>query len=572
MGSGKKSAKIMFVADQPSEKESDNGKWMTDKGGRLLRDLLAQLGIDVKKDCYFTGVVKCPTPADEKGNQRQPLRDEITNCLPYIEAEIEIVDPDIIVPMGNVALKVILGKTGITKFRGKAVEKDGRIIFPILHPNMIFRQPKHAKNFTTDLTNLQLLYENGLEFLEKQEVNYRYLETIEEVEEEIKRLEKEAKWLVFDIETTGLNPFKKGSKIVCISLTDKTHYGVTIPLEHREFTWEKDKLERIKGLLKNLLENPTIKKAGHNGKFDMKWLLYKYGIDVANYRFDPMLAHYIAVSEERGGHGLKELAWEHTDMGGYDNALDEYKQTLPEAERNNYDNIPWEILREYAAADVDCTMRLIKVFKPMIEENEKWIDLYDIYMDASYAIRDMEISGIKLNEKRLEEFDKAYQKRIEEIEEKLRSFPEVVQIEREKLRLYELRQLEMKKPKEERDPKVLKWNKYKNFRFNFGSTDQLRELLFDKLGLDTPFKTEKGLPSTGKETLEYLEGKHPIAKLLSEWRKLEKLYGTYIAPAKEWIGEDGLVHPVFNLTGTVTSRMSSESPKKVGHHYGNIVR
>jgi DNA polymerase I-like protein with 3'-5' exonuclease and polymerase domains len=323
----------------------------------------------------------------------------------------------------------------------------------------------------------------------------------------------------------------------------------------------------------------------------MKWLLYRYNINVKNYSFDPMIAHYIAVSEERGGHGLKDLAWEHTDMGGYDNALDDYKKANNIV--GNYDLIEWEILREYAAADVDCTMRLIKVFEPMInaEDKPKWPALFDLYMEGSYALRDMEVDGIKADEDRIQEFQKAYLSRIAEIEEKLRRFPEVVNIEREKHKLFELRALEMKKPKDDRDPAILKYNKYKNFEFSFGSTVQLRELLFEKLGLETPFLTDKGKLkkknqltiqdwSTGKETLAYLEDKHPIANLLSEWRKLEKLYGTYIAPAKEWIGEDGLVHPSFNLTGTVTSRLSSEAPnaqnfprksnnpKEFQYHYG----
>lgn len=559
MGTGTKSARIMFVSDTPTEFENKKNKWMIGKAGTLFRSVLEQVGIDID-DCYFTGVTKCPTPADDKGEQRQPLRTEVDNCMQYLEAEIEVINPEIIVPLGNVALKKLLGVTGITKYRGKAVEKEGRILFPILHPQMVFKQPKHATQFAKDVDNLALLLQKGKEFLARTDVDYQYLEDVDLVEAECARLE-ESEWVVFDLETTSLNPFLPNQKIVCISLTDRDHYGVTIPLEHREFTWPGMALDRVKAAIKKLLESRKSKKVAHNGKFDMKWLLAKYGIDVANFVFDPLLAHYVAVSEEQGGHGLKALAWEHTDMGGYDNELDEYKKTLPEAIRNNYDNIPWEILRVYAAADVDCTMRLIPIFLPLIDSNPKWRAAYDeLFMKGSYALRDIECNGIKLSEERLAEFMKVFPERISQIEDKLRQYPEVVQIEREKHKMFELRQLEMKKPKEERDPEIVKWNKYKNFKFNFGSVAQLRELLFDRLGLQTPFKTDTGDFSTGKETLEYLEDKHPIAGLLSEWRKLEKLYGTYVVPAAEWIGEDGLVHPTFNLAGTVTTRLSSEAP------------
>lgn len=559
MGTGKKTARIMFVADNPTDFENTKGKWMVGKAGALFRSLIEQVGISID-DCYFTGAVKCPTPSDSRGEQRQPLKDEIDNCMQYLEAEIEVINPDIIVPMGNVALKKISGKTGITKFRGKAVEDNGRIIFPILHPANIFKQPKHATQFAKDIENLALLLDQGKGFMERADVEYRYLENVNEIEAECERLE-DAEWVVFDLETTGLNPFLADQKIICISLTDRDHNGVTIPLEHPEFVWDDVSFQRVKKALKKLLENPNPKKVAHNGKFDMRWLMAKYLIDVRNFAFDPMLAHYVAVSEERGGHGLKELAWEHTDMGGYDNALDEFRKTLPEDKRYNYGNIPWKILREYAAADVDCTMRLIPVFLPLIEANPKWVIAYnDLFINASYALCDVESNGIKLSREVWAEYNDAFPKRIKEIEEKLRQYPEVVLIEREKLRMFELRALEMKKPKEERDPEILKWNKFKGFKFNFGSVQQLRELLFERLGLSTPFKTDTGELSTGADALEHLEDKHPISGLLSEWRKLDKLYGTYVEPAESWIGEDGLVHPTFNLSGTVTTRLSSEAP------------
>jgi uracil-DNA glycosylase family 4 len=567
-GTGKKTAKIMFVSDQPSKIEYTQDRWMIGHAGDTLRHSLDMLDLDIANDCYFTGIVKFPTPED-----RPPLRDELEISQQYFNAELQVINPDIIVPMGNVALKQILGYTGITKYRGKAVEKDGRLIFPIVHPSLVYRQPVHLKKFVKDLQNLRLLLDEGNDFLEKSEVNYRYLEDLDEIKAECERLE-ESEWVVFDIETTGLNPFLPTSKIVCISLTDKDHSGVTIPIAHRDLGFSQDIIQKIVGFIKKLLENPKPKKMAYNGKFDMKWLNFIYGINVANFAFDPFLAHYLAVTEERGNATLKDLAWEHTDMGGYDNELDAYTAKLPESERHNYDNVPWDILKTYASGDVDCTMRVFNKLEPILRANGKWGWIFDnLLIEGSYMLRDVETNGAMLDLKTLEEYEQVYPQHIKNIEEKLRQYPEVVQIEREKLELFKLRQLEMKKPKAERDGEILKYNKYKNFKFNFGSPAQLRELLFVKLGLTTPFLTDTGEKhkklkneltiddlSTGKETLGYLEDKHPIANLLSEWRKLDKLYGTYIAPARSWIGIDGLIHPIYNLTGTVTGRLSSEAP------------
>lgn len=567
MGNGKRTAKVMFVVDNPTEEEYKAKRYFASRSGNLLIKALRTKGVDVAKLCYFTAVYKLPTP-----NNRQPVREEIYQHKGYLDAEIKVLNPDIIVPLGNVALKQIYGRVGITKLRGKAIEKDGKIIFPMIHPEVVFQQPKYAKLFARDIVNLAKIINEGNN--KQDEHEYRYLETMDEIEAELKRL-MDVEWVVFDLETSGLNPFLETSKIACISLTDRARYGVTIPLEHPESPLTPEELEKTKALLKQVLENPKTKKMAHNGKFDIKWLKVVYDIDVANFAFDPMLAHYLCVSEERGGHGLKDLTWEHIpEMGGYDNKLDEFKQTLPEKDRNNYCNIPWKILREYAAADVDCTFRLYEKFVKLLEKDEGWKFVFEnLLIPASYMLRDLEINGIKLDKDRLKQFKKAYEDRMEEIERKLREFPEVVQIEREKHELYKLRQLEMKKPKDQRDPDILKYSKYKNFKFNFGSPNHLRELLFEKLGLETPFLTDKGEEkqrlgqelsiqdySTGKETLEYLKDKHPIAALLAEWRRINKVYGTYISPAEEWIGKDELVHPTYLLTGTVTGRLASESP------------
>lgn len=565
-GNGKKSARLMFIADNPTAEEYEAGKYLSNKAGKLLKAALEQLGVNIKKDCYFTAVYKCPTP-----NDRQPVKDEIKAHEKFLLAEIEVIKPEIIVPMGNVALKLVHGRVGITKFRGKPIEKEGYTVFPILHPNMIFQQPKYAKLFAKDLQNL-VNFLNGN--IEEDKHEYRYLETLEEVREEIQCM-MSAEWVCFDIEGTGLNPFLEGAKIACISLTDRPYYGVTIPTDHPESPFNEEEKKEVIQLLKQLLENPNIKKMAHNGKFDIKWLRAIYGIEVKNFQFDPMLAHYIAVSEERGNQGLKELTAQYFPaMAGYDDELERYKLKLPEKERNNYCNIPWKILREYAAADVDCTFRLYEIFYPMIQKDEGWKFVYEnLLIPGSYMLVDLETNGVRIDPKRLEEFKQAYENRMKEIEEKLRQYPEVIQIEREKHELYKLRQLEMKKPKEERNPEILKYNKYKNFKFNFSSPHHLRELLFVKLGLDTPYLTAKGEEkkmlgqeitiqdlSTGSETLEYLKDKHPIAKYLAEWRRVEKLYGTYIKPAEEWIGTDGRVHGTLNLTGTVTGRLSSENP------------
>jgi DNA polymerase-1 len=96
--------------------------------------------------------------------------------------------------------------------------------------------------------------------------------------------------------------------------------------------------------------------------------------------------------------------------------------------------------------------------------------------------------------------------------------------------------------------------------FNVNSTLQLREVLFERLGLPVLKKTPKGLPSTDASVLQKLADEHPIVEHLLAFRELEKLRGTYVDGLLPLVAEDGRIHCVFNQRGAATGRISSERP------------
>lgn len=561
-GRGSKNSKIMFIQDSVIEGESKRGIQFWGKSCDELRYNMREKGIDVDS-VYWTSCVKCPLPED---NYKLTIK-EARECVDTLFAEIEVVDPDIIVPMGNIALKFTLNRSDITKTRGNAqeVEIEGRtrIVLPIIHPRHAMKKPIYKDYILKDLDTLKEICEVGLQ--EVTDVDYRSLETVDECLKEIERLEEEATWLCFDLETTGLSPFEPTSKIVCISLTDKTHSGVVIPLYHRENPMSTDEIGCIVKALRRLLENPTIKKVAHNGKFDIKWLHAWLDIQVANFCFDTQLAHYLCISEEQGTQGLKSQAWQFTDMGGYDNALDEYKSTLPEAIRNNYDYIPWRILSTYAVADVDCCLRLKEIFYPKIQKNPKWkIIMSDILMPASYALKQLEMDGMVMSDSVIEQYSKTYGDEVARIQRQLESYPEVVEIERERAEKYREREqialIKKADRTEEEQQKFEAYKKYKDPSFNWGSTNQLKELLFDKLGLTTTVTTDKGAPSTNEDALIEMSEQHELPAIMMELRKVSTLYNMFIKKLPAMRDGKGIVHPVYNLNGTVTGRLSSQDP------------
>ncbi|GAB6036687.1 DNA polymerase I [Fundidesulfovibrio butyratiphilus] len=96
--------------------------------------------------------------------------------------------------------------------------------------------------------------------------------------------------------------------------------------------------------------------------------------------------------------------------------------------------------------------------------------------------------------------------------------------------------------------------------FNLRSSQQLADVLYNRLGLKTPGKTPGGAASTSAEVLERLRGQHPLVDSVLEFRKLEKLRSTYLEPLPRLAGPDGRIHTTFNQLATATGRLSSSNP------------
>jgi uracil-DNA glycosylase len=113
MGSGKRKAKLMIVGEAPGAREDEKHRVFVGPAGKLLDELLAEIGIS-REECYITNAVKC-RPKDNA----TPSKQEVKACLPYLVEEVEKVQPTVLLGVGNSALQAISGKSGITKHRGR---------------------------------------------------------------------------------------------------------------------------------------------------------------------------------------------------------------------------------------------------------------------------------------------------------------------------------------------------------------------------------------------------------------------------------------------------------------------
>ena len=134
-GVGDPDAELMFVGEGPGEQEDLRGEPFVGRAGQLLTRLIEGIGL-TRAEVYIANVVKCRPP----GN-RDPLPLEIESCHPYLDGQLELIDPAVVVTLGNFATKLLLQtKEGITKLRGREFPfGDGKTLVPVLHPAAVLR-------------------------------------------------------------------------------------------------------------------------------------------------------------------------------------------------------------------------------------------------------------------------------------------------------------------------------------------------------------------------------------------------------------------------------------------------
>ncbi|HLD39931.1 MAG TPA: uracil-DNA glycosylase, partial [Candidatus Nanoarchaeia archaeon] len=127
-GSGNPKAEVILIGEAPGANEDKQGIPFCGMSGQVLNELLNAVGLS-REDIFITNTILC-RPQDN----RNPAKDEVENCRDRLDKLIQIMQPKVIVTIGNFATERILGKKGITSLRGKIFENAGRKIVPVIHP------------------------------------------------------------------------------------------------------------------------------------------------------------------------------------------------------------------------------------------------------------------------------------------------------------------------------------------------------------------------------------------------------------------------------------------------------
>ena len=356
---------------------------------------------------------------------------------------------------------------------------------------------------------------------------YKLITDTKELKHLCSRLRK-SKEFVFDTETTSTDALS--AELVGISFCLKPREAFFVSVRPKTeadqaelFTQKKAAASQSKGIdvdevvrnLKPLLENQDPRKIGHNIKYDML-VLSQHDIWPQGLAFDSMIASYILRAD--GRHNLDALAREHlqyktvsfTDLVGSGK------------EQKHIREVPLEDLSDYSCEDSDITLRLYQTLSGKLEQ-QGMLDLCEtMEFPLISVLGKMEKAGVAIDIDHLRNMSKELERQLDTLTREI--------------------------------------HKLAGEPFNINSTQQLGDVLFNKLKLPTARKTKTGY-STDVGVLETLRNEHPIVEHLLEYRQLSKLKSTYVDALPALINpRTGRVHTSFNQTIAATGRLSSSDP------------
>ncbi len=144
-GVGSIDAKVMFVGEAPGGDEDAQGEPFVGAAGQLLTRMITAMGLS-RDTVYIANILKCrpDMPAGSSGN-RKPTPEEMQTCIPYLHAQIDLIQPRVLVALGGTAVEGLLGKSGITKLRGQWHTYRGIPLMPTYHPAYLLRNQSNAE-------------------------------------------------------------------------------------------------------------------------------------------------------------------------------------------------------------------------------------------------------------------------------------------------------------------------------------------------------------------------------------------------------------------------------------------
>lgn len=436
-----------------------------------------------------------------------------------VDIEIDIDKYDWVILVGSDAFKYYTKKTSVSEYSGKVVDDK---FLPIINPAMLSFKPEAQKLWEESRDSVVKYVTGEVKVVQVNSEAYRGIQDEQEALDYVQAaIDHPNPIVAIDSETSGLYP--RNGYVLGVSLCYRRDHGAYIDIN--AFSPE------LEAKFQELFNKKIV--IFHNAKFDLAFFHYHFKWVFPRYE-DTMLLHY-ALNEEPGTHGLKSLALRYTDYGDYEAPLYEFIEEYRKKHGVLKDDFSWEVIPfetmyPYASIDSVVTFLLFCKFKPAVTANKRLDWVYNnILIPGCSALIDMQDNGVPFDKTRLFKGQKMMQTDIDEAVEKLYKH-EVIK----------------------------KFEEFQGKEFNPNSTQQLRKLLFDFVGLKpTGKKTGTQADSTDKEVLEELGKEHEIPRLILDIRARSKIKNTYLDKIIPALDRDSRLRTNFNIHGTTSGRLSS---------------
>lgn len=503
---------------------------------------LSELGLDMS-DVYYTPVIKCRDYETTLTNKQIK-----THAAEFLIPELESMkNLEYILCLGNEALLAVTGKSGITKYRGKEFEFNGKLVMSTISPSAVNRNPGQKPGYLADLRLFvnqvrgikqgladptQIVYGNDKESLKK---ICRILDMTEEIS--------------IDVETKNGEYYQnetEGSALVSVAATCvvKTPLGQkglvvwTVPLSHPQSPW-RNSWKKVMAILGRHIGN--IKEAiMHNGSYDSKWLIqYKMPLMVT---FDTMLA--IALLNENVQKGLKPQAMARLAVPSWG---------IDTGKLDDYDikDVLW-----YNILDTWYTYHIKLQLERELKEQPRLDNIFrTLTMPAQAELIPSEMRGIWIDVPLLKERKPIAERNLLEIEAKIREAAQLPHPDSDEW------------PHKTQVRELKSGTRVKKIPLveNFNASQFARWMLFDWCGLPVLERGKDkedgspGDPSMAEDVLSHLkdETNHPVLEHMLKRVTAQKHLSSFFNPYEELYDEDHRIHTTFKLAGTVTGRLSS---------------
>lgn len=532
---------ILFIGQSPGPVEDNKGEQFIGRTGQYLRAVLKSFHFSLDRDGYKDNAIKC-FPADNKISGKN-----VKCCRSFLFENIKELQPKKIILLGQEAVDSVIGNYvdsvgKISRWVGWKIPDQTlkAWIFPVFHPSYVLRQ-KDEKQYSNSTAPAERLFKQHLKeaifwdvpFPDYSDDNKKVtiINNLIDAKNYLNKLLLEKPPIIFfDYETTGLKPYRKGHKIICVSISTGPHNAVAFPFfDDSEFQF----------LFKQLMTCPQIKKAAQNLKYEDTWTNVICKHEIFPWFFDTKTTMHILDNRPKIT-GLKIRTYMDFGITGYDDDIHPYISAERDEEemygKNGFNRME-ELFKEspekvllYCGFDSMYEFREYEKQLIELEKNSYLMNGVDLFTQGNIELAYVERNGINIDYDYFIKQQEALTKRIDKIDKRINESNEI----------------------------AVKWHEiHPDTKFNPNSDPQLINLFEKILHYEKVKETDNGNYSVDKNVLEQFDT--PFCMDLLNLRRFTKARDTYVVNIlKE--STDHIVHFFLNLDTARTFRSNSYGP------------